>query len=160
MASPLGDELQPAAYPHNNMATSAERAAHPNQIALVAFSLACAMFFFIMMAGFVATAHRLEIESLMDRVIELEREGTSDWSAKTQASAEFAESYGGGPPGWMIALVLLYIATGLTWMATIVCGLIGIRRVLRRRMALAALVMAGVIPMLLCFGGLFSTGGM
>lgn len=159
MASALADQWPPPANPSDAVATSAARSVHPNQIAIVAFSLACTMIVLITAAAFVAAPHRLEMESLLDRVAALQEEGAEPWSARMQASTEFGESYGGGPPGWMIAFVLFYVAAGLAWMATIVCGLIGIRRVLRRRMAITALVMAGAIPILLCFGVLFPAGG-
>ena len=125
---------------------------HPNGIALVALGLASSVLVLFLIAGTVAARHRLEFESLQEQVLELQEEGMGFVAATQQASAEFYESSGGMPPGWMIALVFLEVGGGLAWLATIVCGLIAVRRPRRRGFAVASLVIAGLVPVLFCCG--------
>jgi hypothetical protein len=119
------------------------------------------MVLFIVLAGMVASSHQLEMEAMQKRIIELEKvEGTTPFSAGQQASAELLDEYGGMPPSWMIGLFMLYCCAGMTWLAALVCALVGMRRVRRRRLAIAALAMTAVFPLLFCCGGfLFPTGG-
>ena len=162
---PLADPLTaapsigpPPAIPHPH-AMVAETS--PNRIAVVAMALSSAMVLFIVLTGIVASSHQLEMEAMQKRIIELEKsEGTTSFSAAQQASAELLDEYGGMPPQWMMGLFVLYMCAGLTWIAALVCALVGMRRVRRRRLAIAALAMTAVFPLLFCCGGfLFSPGG-
>ena len=132
----------------------------PNRIAVVAMALSSAMVLFIVLGGLISTSHQLEIEAVQKRSVELEKEGVSWIIATQRASSEFYEEYGGLPPQWMMGLGVLYMCAGLTWIAALVCALVGMRRVRRRRLAIAALAMTAVFPLLFCCGGfLFSSGG-
>lgn len=131
-------------------------AGHPNGIALVALGLAFCVLASLLIAGAVAARHRLEFESLQEQVLELQEEGMGFIAATQQASADFYESHGGMPPGWMMALVFLELGGGLAWIATIVCGVIAVRRPRRRGFAVASLVIAGLVPIVFCCGMPFS----
>ncbi len=61
----------------------------------------------------------------------------------------------GGVPSWLVAFMALEVVAGLNWAAMIVCGIIGVRRLNRRTLAITALVVAGLVPIVLCCGGLF-----
>lgn len=159
LADPLTAPIGPppaVLHPH---ATVAETS--PNRIAVVAIALSSAMVLFIVLAGMVASSHQLEMEAMQKRIIELEKvEGTTPFSAAQQASAELLDEYGGMPPSWMIGLFMLYCCAGMTCLAALVCALVGMRRVRRRRLAIAALAMTAVFALLFCCGGfLFPTGG-
>jgi hypothetical protein len=52
-----------------------------------------------------------------------------------------------------VSLSVIFIGTIVSWVAAVVCGLIGLRRAYRRSLAIAALVVAGLAPVLLCCGG-------
>jgi len=161
---PLADPLTtapsfgfPPAVPHTHTAVAETS---PNRIAVVAIALASAMALFIVLAGMVTTAHQLEIESLQKRMLELQKEGVSPLLATQRASSELYEEYGGLPPRWMMGLGVLYVCAGLTWIAALVCALVGMRRVRRRRWAVMALALTAIFPLLVCCGGyIFAPGG-
>ncbi|MEE9255236.1 MAG: hypothetical protein V3U43_09890, partial [Pseudomonadales bacterium] len=133
---------------------TATRADHPNKIAVASLVLSCAVVFQLILAGVIGEPHRLEMESLQERVDLLQGEGMSPFAAAHQASLELYEDHGGAPPGWMIVCAMLYIGGGVAWIATIVCGLIAVRRPQRRRLAVTALIVAGLVPIVLCCGAL------
>jgi hypothetical protein len=54
----------------------------------------------------------------------------------------------------MIAAVLFEMGGALMWIAALVCALIALRRPERRRLSVTALVVTGLVPVLLCCGGL------
>ena len=69
-----------------------------------------------------------------------------------QRLTEYIDAQGGVAPGWLIATAVLPILAGLGWIAALACGLIGVRRPRRRGLAIAALVVAGIVPVLCCSG--------
>lgn len=154
VASPLEVEPQDMAPTDDAPPPGPFRSGHPNRIALVALGLAGVLMAFMVFASALVSSHRLEIESLRDRVEELQKNGVAPWAAAQRASSELYEDYGGMPPTWMIGLSVLYLGAGMVWVATLVCGLVGLRRANRRGMAIAALVVVGLTPVLLCCGGL------
>lgn len=129
--------------------TSSEAVAAPNTVGLTAFVLALVLIALIVITARILSAHYLEIEELNQAVA-----GAGDFSNVLEAQREFLEAHGGKPPGWLLALMAFYLLAGLDWIAVLVCGIIGVRRVHRRGMAIFALVVAGLFPMMFCCSGL------
>ena len=144
-ATPLtGEESHPAplpARPHQPVA----RDAHPNRIAIVAFVLALTVVALIGMYLNVLSAHRLEMEKFLQPEM--------SFGEQMQAFSEYLESQQGQVPGWVMALSVLPLGAGLAWTAALVCAIIALRRPQRRGLAVAALLIAGFVPVFLCCGG-------
>jgi hypothetical protein len=58
----------------------------------------------------------------------------------------------GQPPEWLVTSMLVFLLSGLLWLAGLVCGIIGVTRPVRRRTAVAALGILGVAPLMMCLG--------
>ncbi len=128
-------------------------AQHGNRLAIVAFALACCLVVLVVVTHLVIAPHRLEVEDFAKSIM-----SAGNYSEVLEAQSEFLKARG-GVPSWMVAYVVLEVAGGPIWIAVIVCGLIAIRRPQRRGFAVAALVMAGLVPVAICCGGgAFFTG--
>lgn len=146
MASPL--VTGEAAPTHETpLYAAVSPAQHPNRIALVAFALACCLVALIVVTHLIVAPHRLEIEDFSKSVM-----SAASYSDVLEAQSEFLKARG-GVPSWMVAYVVLQVVGGPIWIAVIVCALIAIRRPQRRGFAVAALVMAGLVPVAICCGG-------
>lgn len=121
-------------------------AASPNTIAIVAFALACTVLVALFVTGAILSAHTLELKDLAEK---LEGAGT-DFKSQLDAMNAFLSDRGGVPPTWLIVAVFLQLATWMVWLAALVCALIGIRRIARRRFAVAALGICGGFLVLNC----------
>jgi len=111
----------------------------------VAFVLALTVVALIGMYLNVLSAHRLEMEKFLQPEM--------SFGEQMQAFSEYLESQQGQVPGWVMALSVLPLGAGLAWTAALVCAIIALRRPQRRGFAVAALVIAGFVPVFLCCGG-------
>ena len=121
---------------------------YPNRIALVALILACVEVALLIAMQVIWQTNRLEGEELMKALTP-----ATNLSQMLEAQSEFFKSRG-GVPRWMVAFVLLEVTAGLNWIALLVCGLIGVSRPQHRALAVAALAIAGLVPVFFCCGGL------
>ena len=71
---------------------------------------------------------------------------------------EYLSRRGGIPPAWMILSAMLEFCGAGVWIATVVCGLLALRRPQRRALAGIALAIAGLFVILFCCGSLGSLG--
>lgn len=122
---------------------------HPNRLAVVAVALAAALVVIAICFQWIAVTHQRELE-----VFGMSMMKGDGLSGMLEAQQEFYEAQG-GIPRWFVAAGMLEAAGGLTWIATVVCGVIAVRRPRRRSLAVWALVVAGLFPIALCCGGLF-----
>ena len=97
----------------------------------------------------IMTSHRLEAEEFVKSM-----ESATSLTKMVEAQSEFFKARG-GVPRWMIAIMAFELMAGLNWIAMVVCGIIGVRRPNHRRLAITALVVAGLVPIVFCCGGLF-----
>ena len=139
----------PAAFAPDMSHADLALLSHPNTIAKVALILACVQVMLVASAQIIGASHRLELETFGKAVME-----SGTFAGMMKAQSEFLEAHG-GMPQWMIAISLLQLSTGLAWIAGLVCSLIGIRRIRRRGLAVAALAITGLVPILFCCGGGF-----
>jgi len=82
-----------------------------------------------------------------------------DMSEQQQAVMTYIQDYfetHGGPPPWMVGSMLSILAGGLGWLAAVICGGIAVARRQRRRWAIAALVICGIVPFIACCPGSIS----
>ncbi|GAF80953.1 unnamed protein product [marine sediment metagenome] len=158
--STLGDVAQiPTALPLDTGpadAVAAPPPPHPlasrdvsgNRIAVAALVLACGTVALLGAANLILAPHHEELNRLMesnspDRTI----------GERMELQAEYFQEMG-GVPGWMLAASVCLITAAMAWLASIVCAVIGMRRVRRRRLAVFALVIAALVPIFFCCGGL------
>jgi len=59
-------------------------------------------------------------------------------------------------PSWFIGLAGCLVLMLMLWVAGVVLGILAVRRPVRRRTAVAALVTAGLLPLLICLGSSMS----
>lgn len=157
VAAPLDSTLAPAAeVPYASPLGATADAAAPvadsqmegrpaNRIAAVALMLA------VVTLGFL-TAWRILINPYLPE-IESARAGARDFSEIMQASnAVFLDENGVATPE-AVLLFLCLLAGGAAWVAATVCGIVGATRAVRRKWAVAALVICGVTPIVFCCGG-------
>ncbi|MFQ5494127.1 MAG: hypothetical protein ACE5EX_01995 [Phycisphaerae bacterium] len=154
-ASPVAPEASPPSDSAWTGGDTIMSAPPRNTIATVALGLALGTVLLITISAQLMSAHRLEMEEMQEQMAQSE-----SWGEQMRAMSEYYESSGGQPPAWMIGLSVLLFATCLTWAASLVCGIIGLRRPFRRGRAVAAVAIAGLLPVLFCCGGaMFGSGG-
>jgi len=125
-----------------------------NTTAVVALVLAITTLALLFGARTILVAHRLELQDFM----EMSKAGGGSFAQSMEIQKKFMERYPNAA-SWMLPAGLLMLAAGVTWMATVVCGVIGIRRPTRRGSATGALVIAAIIPFIFCCSGMFLGGG-
>lgn len=116
----------------------------PNRVAVAAFILACGVFVFLVAAMLLVGPHRLELEEL-NRYVE-------ESKSLFEASNRFMANYKGVLPSWMVGVVLFQLAALGSGVASVVCGIIGLRRVKQRGFAVAALLICGGMVVFSCAG--------
>lgn len=131
---------------------SAQSSEPSNVVALVALILAMIVIALIGLGTLIAAPHALEMEQIAR---ELEKAEDSTGSAM-KAIIQYADSHDGNLPTWMLMLGMIQMVMLATSVAAIVCGIIGLRHVPRRRMAVAALAICGGITIYSCAGMAFS----
>lgn len=146
-ASPMGH----GEADHDEMsAETPERGLQPapsNRVASIALVLAICSFILIAAYIMILSQHPEEIGRLYEAF-----EQAKDFPEKTAIYSEFIQEQG-RVPGWMVASSGCIVGGGLAWVAAIICGLMGIRSAVRRQRAVAALLLTGLIPIILCCGG-------
>ena len=120
-----------------------------NTLAVVALILAGGSLASVALARLVLYRHRVEWAQLQEGIMQ----GTSI-GEQMKAQSEFLEEH---PEAvrWLAPVSILLLTSGLLSLAALICGVIAICRPQRRGVAAAALVMAGVVPILVCCGGSF-----
>ena len=111
--------------------------------ALVAVMLSIAL---ILVAGKTLAPHIDEFSEMRKAMDANDQQGVKD------AMQKMLESYGQMPP-WLLHAMVLFVGAGFAWLAGLVCGLLGLRKRRRRGLAIAALVIAAILPVVLCCGG-------
>ena len=147
MASPLAVNVPapaPAPAPYHAVSSTNDR----NRIALVALILACCSIGLLLVSQLILASHRLELEEFQEAM-----RGAKSLTESLEAQTAFFDSHPDAL-SWLIPAMILVIASGLTAVASVVCGVVGMRRPRRRRLAAAALAISGLIPIFFCCGGM------
>jgi hypothetical protein len=69
-----------------------------------------------------------------------------------EAQQRFVEKHG-GMPVWLLHALILFMGSMFAWLAGVVCGLLGLRNRRRKGLAILALVLAAVVPIMVCCTG-------
>jgi hypothetical protein len=150
-AEAAGTGARPAAPGHAY--ADARTAPSGNALAVVAFVLACVTLVMFFSAGMILNNHSLEFEEFTKLV---EESGTT-LSGQMKAWNEFLERRGGQPPVWFFAFTALSFGSMALGVVALVCGLVAVRRLERRGLAIAALCITGFYMMLMCGGMLIGS---
>ena len=118
-----------------------------NRLALVALVLVGCSVVSLIVAMVIVAPHRAEVEELQKTTSAAE-----SFAKMMEAQTAFLKA---NPQAlqWLIPWSVLAIVAVLTGLAAIVCALFALRRPYRRGWAVAALLIAGAVPMFLCCGG-------
>lgn len=111
-------------------------------VAVIALALSATALALAFIMAMVLSAHKLELMEM-----------TGNASAPSEimkAQSEWIQQHGGVPPTWMVVVSLLMIGAGVTWLAAMICGTIGAFSEWRRRHAVLALVLGGLLPIVMC----------
>ncbi len=127
--------------------------AQTNRVAVAAVVLAVAVMVQFAVLMMIGAAHVSEFEHIESLAKARQDEGASPFEAQQQAMLQYLEDQGGVPPQWLMGMMMLYAGIAASWIAVVVCGIIGARRTYRRRMAVVALVFAGMLPVIVCCSG-------
>jgi len=115
-----------------------------NTVALAAFILACGVIACSSLAAVVFASHRIAFEEMMRTV--------SQSSSYLEGMRRAMEPYKGVAPAWMMLAGLFEMCALGSWLASLICGIFGVRRPQRRGLAIAALVICGSFILLMCAG--------
>ncbi len=118
-----------------------------NRAAVAAFILACAMMGLLGLAAFVMSRHALEVQELQQTIQRAQQNGTG----MTEAMMKYIEAQGATMPGWLVAVGMINMCVLASCVATIILGVIGMTRPVRRSMAVAALVVSGMVGIIFIF---------
>lgn len=119
------------------------------RLAVVAFALSC--FTLGLLAAHVIY-QRLHSEEFAAFSEELQRL-MAETSSITDAVMAYTRAHGNSMPSWLIVLNLLGMTMMASCAASLVCGLIAVRRPSGRRLALTSLALSGLVPIVVCCGG-------
>lgn len=146
VADPVSDQPSAATYADNDVTQSPAG----NPLAVVALLLALGAFALFFVAAIVLQPHMQELMPVAQGMVEAMRAGQPDELLRIQN--EFLARHN-GMPAWLVAAFVIDIGACLAWLAGVICGLIALRRPQRRRMAVGALIVSGLLPVFLCCGG-------
>jgi len=122
----------------------------PSRLPVIALVLAIASVMLYVAGSIMAAPYMLEaMESLDPDATFAEMAGIGN---------KIIQENGGVLPGWMVTFTVLITLSGLCWVASIVCGVICVSRYGKRAPAVAALVLCGGFPLLICCGNLLGAG--
>ena len=148
MASPMDPSAAaPQALPH----ASHRGYSGTNRIALVSMVLSMLMVLSLVSYLTVVIGHQDEMfdKSAMQG-------GFSDsFDASLKAAEKLIQENGGVPPAWMLIMQASQFLGMMLWVASLICGIIGVTRKPRRHLAVSALIAVAAAPIALCMGIFF-----
>lgn len=148
VASPAGALAPPTGEAASEGTGHTERPSS-NRLAVVAFALSCCTLG--MLAAHVVFQH-MHAEEFAAFSEELQRL-MAETSSITDAVMAYTRAHGNSMPSWLIVLNLLGMTMMASCAASLVCGLIAVRRPSGRRLALTSLALSGLVPIVVCCGG-------
>ncbi len=119
-----------------------------NRVAVAAMILACGTVVLLAAANYILARHSEEINNLTEAM-----RPARTFAEMMEIQSEFLQDMG-GLPEWMVGAFVCEVSAGLAWVGAMVCGVIGLRRVRRRQLAVFALVITALVPIFFCCGGL------
>lgn len=136
-----------AAYVHPG---GVSRGTMTNRLAVVAFAIMLSSLAMMFAGMAVLSPHSLELTDFQKRLLaEMETDGGSQWKVMD----EFRLEHGGDFPTWFILGGALHMSAMACCVGALVCGLISMRRPVRRGMAITSVFVSGGLLLLICGGG-------
>lgn len=132
-ASPISTPAIPAVNTGPNYATPLIQSR--NTVAVVALSLSILLIVLFITSASIITPHRMEMEHFQQMIQSAE----SNTKSQMHVLEEFTNQYGGALPGWFIAITLIQGISIPIFIAAVVCGIIGVRRQYRKKLAIISL---------------------
>jgi len=118
-----------------------------NYCAVIALILAVAVFALLLISVAIMAGHDSELEGLANAGM--------NPAQQQEALSKLREDYGGSLPVWLVVSLVMGGSTCVLWPAAAICGVIGVFRQRQRRLAVVALVIAGVELAYFVCGGVF-----
>jgi hypothetical protein len=146
MASPVSNR-EGGAGPTEAIGPMRHSRSGRNTIAFVSLFLACAAMVLMIAAVVIASAHAAEFVQYQKDV----EEAVRTTGSQLRAIMDVVNARGGVLPGWMMLLGLFEMIALASWLASVVLGLIAIRKS-RNPAALASLSICGFILAFFLFG--------
>ena len=126
-----------------------------NRAAALALAFAITSIVLLLLCMQTVANHTLEMQEYQKFLKEAIEAGGSP----TTAVLKYHESQGGQWPAWLVRMSILAMGSLGAWLGAIVFGIIGLFRPVRRGMAAAALVIAGLLTMYFCVSALVGGAG-
>lgn len=145
IASPMGHSaVAPQALPD----ASHRGYSGTNRIALVAMILSMLMVLSLVSYLTVIIGHH---DEMFDKAAM--QGGFSDsFDSSLKAAEKIIQDNGGVPPAWMFIMQASQFVGLLLWVASLICGIVGVTRKPRRHLAVSALIAVTATPITLCAG--------
>lgn len=119
-----------------------------NVVALVALLLSLGVLALLAAQSVLMSGHSLEWNQMEEEIRKRESESVS----RMQAFNEYLYDRGGALPSWLVASTAITMCAMAGCVGAIVCGILGLRRVQRRPLAIAALLICGSVVVFFCAG--------
>ena len=145
LATPLGPTEPIPGAAKAPQADEVAPAPSRNRAAVAALVAASTLLLLLVVYVSILSAHQLEIEEAMGNPTQL-REAVESLN-------DYIAARDGEIPSWMFSLIGAQLGAGVAWIASVICGVLGMRVAYRRSWAIAALIMAGLAPVVFCCGG-------
>jgi hypothetical protein len=142
VAAPVGGRFAPPPPPVFGTEAVLEQATNPPAVAAIV--LACLVVVLMFVSLLIVQPDSLELLELQKAA----RESKSLF----EATERFLDSRGGAVPVWFVAAGLVQMAAMGLLLAGIVFGVLGLRRLHQRHLAVIALVICGAVLFLNCIG--------
>ncbi len=117
-----------------------------NVVALVALLLSLGVLALLAAQTVLMSGQSLELDQMEDDLKKLETESGS----RLRAFSEYLHARGGAIPSWMVASAAINLCAMAGCVGAIVCGILWLRRVQRRPLAIAALLICGSVVVFFC----------
>ena len=145
VAAPVADSpVQPGMSPSISQGPG-QPDLRPNWMAILAAASAGAMLVLIVIYLSLVQAHGPEMLDAMNH--------ETDPGKAMEAFRNYVDAQGGFLPSWALSMLAVIAGAGFCWIATGIFGLLGLRGIKHRWLAIAALGLAGLAPPVLCCGG-------
>ena len=126
-----------------------------NRAAATALILAFTLIGMMLLCGQTFSRHGVEVQEYARYLEEARAAGTPAMTA----ALKYVETQGGQMPRWMVTLSILGMVSLAAWIGSIVFGIMGLFRTVRRGMAIAALSITGLLTTLFCLAAMSGAAG-
>ncbi len=135
MARPLGDASFPSSWPATEPRAAMLPAAETNRPAAASLILAGSAILLYLASGLIMAPHQAELYEF--------RKAAEQKTSVVEAAQRLLEAHGGTLPAWLVGAVAMQLSAVAILVASVICGILGLRRAYHRGMAVTGLVLSG-----------------